>query len=301
DKALFRYALSPYSWKRYLFPPSIKLFEITKKDGIKIIENDYDGKKLAFIGVRACEIHAIYIQDKVFLDGKFIDPVYKKRRDNIFIFAVNCITASNTCFCVSMNTGPKVTFGYDLALTEVIEPNHYFIIDVGSKLGEEILKNVRHREANNDEIKKAEEVVNNTAKSMKRSIDTSDIKELLYSNYESEYWNDVAKRCLSCTNCTMVCPTCFCNNVEDVTDLKGESSERWRVWDSCFTNEFTYIHGNTIRSSTAAKYRHWITHKLATWIDQFGSSGCVGCGRCITWCPVGIDITEEIRALRSKR
>jgi Fe-S oxidoreductase len=96
----------------------------------------------------------------------------------------------------------------------------------------------------------------------------------------------------------MVCPTCFCTTVEDVSDVTGDHAERWRRWDSCFTLGFSYIHGGSIRNSGKARYRQWMTHKLASWIDQFGTSGCVGCGRCITWCPVGIDITEEARAIR---
>ena len=81
--------------------------------------------------------------------------------------------------------------------------------------------------------------------------------------------------------------------------LYGARAERWRKWDSCFTLDFSYIHGGSVRTSAAARYRQWLSHKLATWIDQFGSSGCVGCGRCITWCPVGIDITEEVAAIRA--
>jgi Fe-S oxidoreductase len=96
----------------------------------------------------------------------------------------------------------------------------------------------------------------------------------------------------------MVCPTCFCATVEDATDLTGSATERRRVWDSCFSQEFSYIHGGSVRTSAGARYRQWITHKLATWHEQFGVSGCVGCGRCITWCPVGIDITAEARAVR---
>ena len=137
-----------------------------------------------------------------------------------------------------------------------------------------------------------------TAREMGRSLDTTDIKDLLYRNYEHPRWDNVAARCLTCANCTMVCPTCFCTTVEDVTDLKGEQAERWRKWDSCFTMDFSYIHGGSVRATGKARYRQWMTHKLATWIDQFGSSGCVGCGRCITWCPVAIDITEEVRAIR---
>ena len=135
---------------------------------------------------------------------------------------------------------------------------------------------------------------------MGRALDTGNIQGLLYENAEHPRWEQVAQRCLTCGNCTMVCPTCFCTTVEDTTNLAGDQAARTRRWDSCFSLDFSYIHGGPVRSSTRARYRHWITHKFAAWIDQFGSSGCVGCGRCITWCPVGIDVTEEIRSLREQ-
>src|SRR6266487_5651279 len=144
----------------------------------------------------------------------------------------------------------------------------------------------------------ARRIVQKTSEQMGRSLDTTEIKDLLYRNMEHPRWDEVATRCLSCTNCTMVCPTCFCTTVEDTSDLAGENAERWRKWDSCFDTSFSYISGGSIRSSVKSRYRQWMTHKLASWIDQFGTSGCVGCGRCITWCPVGIDITEEVRAIR---
>ncbi len=198
-----------------------------------------------------------------------------------------------------MQTGPKAESGFDLALTEILdEQQHYFVVEVGSELGIEILNAVPYREANQDDIERAENVLANTAAQMGRSMDTTDIKNLLYRNLDHPRWENVASRCLSCTNCTMVCPTCFCTTVEDMTDLAGTRAERWRRWDSCFTMDFSYIVGGSVRSSTKARYRQWMTHKLASWIDQFGTSGCVGCGRCITWCPVGIDITEEVRAIR---
>jgi ferredoxin len=178
---------------------------------------------------------------------------------------------------------------------------HYFVVDVGTERGAELLADVPHREAPTEATDAAEAVMARTTAEMGRTMDTTGIKEVLYNNYQHPQWDDVASRCLSCANCTMVCPTCFCTTVEDVTDLTGEHAERWRKWDSCFTMDFSYIVGGSVRASTKSRYRQWMTHKLATWIDQFGSSGCVGCGRCITWCPVAIDITAEIRAIRESQ
>lgn len=300
DEAVFGYVVGPHSWKKFLHPPVKRLWQ-AKRNGnsFQIVEEKEEVPSYAFIGVRSCELHAIAIQDKVFMGEQYVDPTYKSRREKTFIVAVNCGQAGGTCFCVSMNTGPKATAGFDLALTEVLEAGrHYFLVEVGTELGAEILRDVPHEEAQEEEKAAAERIVAKTAAQMGRSMDTTDIKNLLYRNYEHPRWEDVAKRCLTCANCTMVCPTCFCTTVEDTTDLTGEHAERWRKWDSCFTMDFSYIHGGSVRSSTRARYRQWMTHKLATWIDQFGTSGCVGCGRCITWCPVAIDITEEVKAIR---
>ncbi|MFQ5795869.1 MAG: 4Fe-4S dicluster domain-containing protein [Candidatus Bipolaricaulia bacterium] len=300
DEALFGYVVGPHSWKKFLHPPVMRLWQAKRDDdGFQMVTENEEPPKFALIGVRSCELHAIAVQDKVFINGKYVDPTYQSRRENAFIVAVNCGQAGGTCFCVSMNTGPKATFGFDLALTEVLEADrHVFVVEVGTELGTEVLGEVPHRKMLEEEKRAAEHVVTKAAGQMGRIMDTTDIKGLLYRNYEHPRWDDVASRCLTCGNCTMVCPTCFCTTVEDVTDLTGEHAERWRKWDSCFTMDFSYIHGGSVRASAKARYRQWMTHKLATWIDQFGTSGCVGCGRCITWCPVAIDITEEVRAIR---
>ncbi|HLE86489.1 MAG TPA: 4Fe-4S dicluster domain-containing protein [Candidatus Brocadiaceae bacterium] len=300
DNALFGYTVGPHSWKKLLFPSLLRLWQ-AKRNGssFQIVTDNEADQKFAFIGVRSCDIHAISIQDKVFMGGQYIDPYYKLRREDAFVIAVNCGKAGGTCFCVSMNTGPRATFGFDLALTEIIESDsHYFLVETGTELGAEILREIPHKEANEKEKCAADSIVKKTSEQMGRFVDTTNIKDLFYRNYEHPRWNNVAERCLNCANCTMVCPTCFCTTVEDVTDLTGDNAERWRKWDSCFTMDFSYIHGGSVRSSTKSRYRHWITHKLATWIDQFGTSGCVGCGRCMTWCPVAIDITEEVEAIR---
>jgi sulfhydrogenase subunit beta (sulfur reductase) len=300
DGALFGYAVGPDSWKKFLHPPVVRLWRVkTGGNGFQLVEEDEGVPRFAFIGVRPCELHAIAIQDKVLLNGKYRDPFYEARRQGLFVVALNCGHAGGTCFCASMNTGPKATFGFDLALTEVLEANrHYFVVEIGTELGAEILREVPHKAASQAEKATAEGIVAKTAGQMGRRMYTTGIKDLLYRNYESPHWSDVAKLCLTCGNCTMVCPTCFCTTVEDVTDLAGEHAERWRKWDSCFTTDFSYLHGGSVRASPMARYRQWMTHKLATWIDQFGTSGCVGCGRCITWCPVAIDITEEVNAIR---
>ena len=301
DAALFGYAVGPHSWKRFLHPPVERLWQARREgDGFAMIENEEAAEPFAFIGVRACELRAIAIQDRVFLAGQYPDKAYKVRRDSAFIVAVNCSQAGGTCFCVSMDAGPKVEAGFDLALTELIEKDrHLFVIDVGSAAGAELVKDLPHRPATEEEIAAAERVVARTRGQMGRTLDTNGLKELLQANPNHPRWDEVAGRCLTCGNCTNVCPTCFCTTVDDTTDLSGATAERVRRWDSCFTLDFSYIHGGSVRNSARSRYRQWMTHKLAHWIDQFGSSGCVGCGRCITWCPVGIDITEEAAAIRA--
>ncbi len=300
DEALFGYAVGAHSWKRFLHPPVLRLWQAKREgDAVRVVAEPTPEERFAFIGVRACDLHAIAIQDRVFLGGPYVDPDYQARRAGAFVVAVNCAVAGGTCFCVSMNTGPKVSAGYDLALTEIIEADrHEFLVEAGSDAGRELLAELPQRDATEAEIATAEAVVAQTAASMGRQMRSDDVHDLLLRNLNHPRWDNVAERCLTCANCTMVCPTCFCTSVEDASALDGTQTERSRRWDSCFTMDFSYLHGGSVRASPRSRYRQWMTHKLATWVDQFGTSGCVGCGRCITWCPVGIDITEEVRAIR---
>ncbi|MBL6749583.1 MAG: 4Fe-4S dicluster domain-containing protein [Nevskia sp.] len=301
DQALFGFVVGPQSWKRFLHPPVETLWS-TRQEGerMEVTAPQPDATRYAFVGVRACEIRAIAIQDQVFCGGPFPDVGYAARRHNAFIVAVNCGEAGGTCFCVSMGSGPQATAGFDLALTELLDDaGHRFLVEAGSAAGTAMLQGIDRRAATDADLAAARAAVARAAGQMGRTMDTDGIRELLQRNAEHPRWDQVAERCLSCGNCTMVCPTCFCTTVEDHSDLAGTSAERVRKWDSCFTLEHSYLHGGSVRQSTRSRYRQWITHKLSSWFDQFGSSGCVGCGRCITWCPVGIDITEEAAALRT--
>ncbi len=301
DRAFFGYAVGPRSWKHYLYPPRQRLWQ-AKRDGdggFRVIPEQEQTPRYAFVGVRACELAAIAIQDKVFLNGQYRDEYYQRRHESALLIAVNCAYPAGNCFCSSVGTGPRVREGFDLAITEVLNgKSHLLVIEVGSERGAAVLEGVDVQIATEEQWQQAQQAVDSATRRILKRLDTTDLKELLYRHLDSPHWEAVAKRCLTCSNCTMVCPTCFCHTVEDITNLQGTVAERWRRWDSCFHIDFSYIHGSPVRVSEASRYRQWITHKLASWQDQFGMLGCVGCGRCITWCPVGIDITEEIRALR---
>jgi ferredoxin len=308
DAMIFGFAAGAQSAKPVFFPTSSLLWTGSSSggDGFEVTDRvEPSAGPYALIGVRSCDLSAIGIHDTVLGGRRHVDDSYVGNRSDAFIVAVTCTDPAGTCFCVSMNTGPSPIQGrgapFDLSLTELLdESGHRFVVEVGSERGEELLQSVGAQSAAQGDVVAAERVVEVSSQRMGRSLETTGLKDLLYASVDSPIWDQIATRCLACTNCTAVCPTCFCTNVEDVTDLTGESASRHRVWDSCFRTDFSYIHGGSVRASTKARYRQWMTHKLASWEDQFGMSGCVGCGRCVTWCPVGIDITAEAAAIRAE-
>ena len=296
DGNWFAYTPGAHSWKQFLLPPRLALYSV-KKDGKTwhLQRPKSTALHYAFIGVRACDLNAIFVQDRIFISETYRDPHYTRQREQMFVLAVNCSTASSSCFCASMKTGPKATSGFDLALTELPDA---FLLEVGSEVGSEALRSTGWQLATAFDLGRAAQVLQSTQRQMQRSMRTDDLPQLLYRNLEHSRWDQVAARCLSCANCTLVCPTCFCTTVEDTSDLLGAAAGRTRVWDSCYVSDFSHVHGGNQRPTTRSRYRQWLTHKLASWMDQFGVLGCVGCGRCITWCPVGIDLTEEVAAIR---
>lgn len=301
DGAAFGYSVGPRSWKEYVHPSELLLWSAQKENGhFRILNNEARPQRpFAFFGVRACDLAAIRLLDRIMIGDQYHNPPYEIRRAGAFVIAVQCTTCAETCFCASLGTGPGVTEGFDLCLTELAENGeNCLLIRTGTDRGGELLAGISTRDATDEQLRHEAERLDAVAKSQKRAVATEGLKELLDNNADHEAWQKISSRCLTCANCTMVCPTCFCTTVEDSSDLSGAHAERWRRWDSCFTLSFSYIHGGSVRASTLARYRQWVTHKFSAWVDQFGSIGCVGCGRCITWCPVGIDITESVRVLR---
>ncbi len=286
-------------------PQAIKPILFKSQETLWKVEHNEDGKlsfkssevqvsPLAIIGVRPCDISAMLIQDKVFVGDQYVEDRYKARRENLFIVAVNCTRSSDNCFCVSAGGDTKATSNFDIVMTEI---ENGFIIEAGSSAGQSILEDLSLSLAADDQIKTANNLVKSAAESQTKTLPAKNLRDVLIENMDHPLWDEIASHCLSCGNCTQVCPTCFCHEERDRPNLDGSGSEHERVWDSCFTKVHSYLHGKPVRAKTSERYRQWLTHKLGSWFDQFGTSGCVGCGRCITWCPVGIDITEEATAI----
>jgi sulfhydrogenase subunit beta (sulfur reductase) len=301
DNAFFGYASNANSMKTFLHPAEFRLFKAEKSEGpFRIFPNAEPLPRYAFLGVRACDVAAMLVQNRVLADGPYPDSRYVGRLRESVIIAVHCAYPAQTCFCTSMHTGPRAT-RFDLALTEFAgAERHEFMVEVETEIGAELLEGLPVENATAEMRHASREQTRAAERQITRHLDAALAPRLLRESFNSPEWDKVAERCVACGNCTQACPTCFCTNVEDTSDISRKHAERWQRWDSCFSVDFSYIHGGSIRRSIKARYRQWLTHKLSYWVDQFGTSGCVGCGRCITWCPVGIDLTEEVKAIEAE-
>ncbi len=301
DVAVFAHTVGPSSWKRFLLPPVSRLYRL-ERDGNGFVQParpDDSPPKYALLGIRPCDLAALSSLDRVLMDGAYPEPDYASRRRGCFIIAVQCGRPADTCFCSSMGSGPKAERGFDLALTEILDGDHRFHVQAGTKAGAEVMSAVKRRRADASDQAAARSVWDSAAAAIRVRLETTGLAEALSQGTEHSAWGVSAAACLGCGNCTMVCPTCFCSTFEDSSDVSGRVAERWRKQDSCFNTSFSYIHGGAVRCSLAARFRQRIMHKLVWWRGQFNSSGCTGCGRCSTWCPAGIDFPREAEALRA--
>lgn len=296
DPRCFAWANGPQALRPLLFAPRETLWRVQRDDQgrLQFAAHIPTATPLAVIGVRACDLAALALQDAHFLDGPYRDPYYAARRAQLLLVAVNCSHPADTCFCASTGDGPRARNGYDLLLDELDEG---FLVRAGSDRGAALRKALPTAAADGQQFARAAAQSDRAAAAQVRSVPGRNLRAALFANLEHPRWRDVAERCLACGNCTSVCPTCFCSRDVEQAQLDGRGSEQLREWDSCFTAGHSFLGGRPLRGDTRLRYRQWLTHKHGSWHEQYGRSGCVGCGRCITWCPVGIDITEELAAI----
>jgi sulfhydrogenase subunit beta (sulfur reductase) len=297
---MFAWANGPQALKPLLFAPREVLWRAERRPNgdLEFIPDLTAADPLAVIGVRACDLAALAVHDQHFLRGAYPDPYYARRRNELFLVAVNCSQPAATCFCASTGDGPRPDAGFDIVLDEL---DGGFVAACGSERARALLTGLDLAPAKPEQVAEACTQTAQAERAQTRRLPGRNLREVLFANLEHPRWAEVAERCLSCGNCTSVCPTCFCHREPEQPDLDGSDSEHAREWSSCFARDHSFIHGLTFRPDTRTRYRQWLTHKLGGWHDQFGRSGCVGCGRCVTWCPVGIDITEEATTICGSR
>lgn len=300
DGAAFAWAVGPDSFKRSVLPPRVVAMRATRVGGETRFETpEPTNDRVALFGIRPCDVHALAVLDRVMMGGADVDPDYASRRSNVFIVAVECGEPAGNCFCASMSTGPGIEEGFDVRLTEMVqEEGVSYLAVAGSPAGQRMIDVITANPAEPRDLERARGVVDGARARMGRELDTDGLAERLLANPEHPHWDVIAGKCLACANCTLVCPTCFCTTMVDSSSLDGASATRSRLWDSCFNSGHSEMGGAPHRRTVRARYRQWATHKLASWHAQFGTPGCVGCGRCVTWCPVGIDLTQEVAEIR---
>ncbi len=296
DERLFAWAAPAHSLKPHVFAPRETLFTARRDtEGRLTFETaEPEAPRIAILGARACDLAGLFLQDKHFLHGPHADAAYRARRRNLFLIAVHCTHPAATCFCAATGDGPVARYGYDLAIGEI---DAGWLLTARSEAGVAMLARLPVQEADEEQRQAADAAFTAAARAQTRRLPEGDLPARLAALAESPAWAEVAERCLACGNCTAVCPSCFCHAHVEETDLDGGRSQRLRQWDSCFTARHSLLHGRPVRADIASRYRQWLTHKLAGWHEQYDRSGCSGCGRCITWCPEGIDLLAEATAV----
>ncbi|MCY3413998.1 MAG: 4Fe-4S dicluster domain-containing protein [Candidatus Heimdallarchaeota archaeon] len=292
DELALSYKRTILPIKKILIPQKISVFNIT---GNSIMYNDIVQEKLIVFGIHPCEIHAIQILDHFFLKGKYEDPYYKRKREDVIIIGHSCFP-DDSCVCNVLNTD-KVNEGYDIFLYELTD---HYICHVITANGEKIMQDIPKKSFKEDLVYKA---VIDHYHSLRNehfrysTIRVESIQQIINASFDNGYWDSLGDECLSCGICSNICPTCSCYNVDDVINAEN-NGVRMREWDSCHLPQFSAVAGNIdFRSSRSHRLKTYYQHKLISF-GAIGKPACVGCGRCIKQCPKNINVKRVMTDLR---
>jgi len=282
-------------FKKLLVPPKFSLFHFDSKG----YATDFSTlQKRVIFGLHPCDIKALLIMDE-FHAKEFKDPYYYERRNRTVIIGLSCLP-DDKCFC-NATGNETVTEGFDLFLTDLGE---YFLVWVGSSRGDDLVRECpKLTDANvgHEDLKKYMQWQKHRSRQFKMDIDLTAMPEIVELSYDSHVWEQEGKKCLSCGACTIVCPTCPCYTVLDEAELVKMEGERVRRWDSCMFREYSMVAGgHNFREARSERLRLRFIHKLQSFVGKFGKPACVGCGRCLDTCPVGIDILSMVKHLQGE-
>jgi sulfhydrogenase subunit beta (sulfur reductase) len=247
-------------------------------------------EKRVIFGLRPCDARAIWLMDKVFLEDP-VDVYYEEKRKNTVVISLACSDPEDTCFCSSVGGSPAGSEGSDILVFDLGEE---LVFDPVTARGEDFLGQFSKvtRDAAKKEIAEKDRIAEEGSSQMEK-LSLDGIAEKLAASYDSEMWDAPSQKCLGCGTCTFFCPTCHCFDVTDET-FKGEG-RRVRTWDSCMYSLFTlHASGHNPRPSQKERTRQRFMHKFSYSKENHGELFCVGCGRCITHCPVNLDLREVI-------
>ncbi|MBS7611619.1 4Fe-4S dicluster domain-containing protein [Candidatus Bathyarchaeota archaeon] len=280
--------------KKLLHPVKNRIFDFKLNDGFEVFES-CNVKNIVIFGIHPCDLRAIEKLDEFFSQHPE-DVCYEARRKRTLIVGLTCNAVDEKCFCNSLGTGPEASTGFDILITQISDG--FFLVEVGSSKGLDILKTLDLAEAKPEHFEAKRKHIEHLKSSFTKTADFEGLATLAKDKLDHKIWVETAERCLSCGNCSMVCPVCYCFDLYDSLDLTLKEGVRIMELDSCQLLEYAEVAlGGNFRKERSQRLRHWL-------LCKFGAAGgstytsCIGCGRCIVYCPANIDLTEIAHVLK---
>ncbi len=290
---LVNYSNTRNAPKNFFFPKTETMMRYMRTErGVELSGEEEGAQEAVLFGVRPCDARSFILLDKVFDQEKYKDSYYIDKREKTTIISLACIHPPySTCFCTSVGGHPMSEEGSDVLLTDM---GDNYLAEFITPKGEKLLEKIGDLPAADDSAdEKKKELSESAEKEIKSHIPGKEIKPWLDNNFEHPFWDTIHQSCLACGTCTYLCPTCHCFDISD--EVKGSDGKRIRTWDSCMYWLFTQeTSGHNPRTSQKQRWRQRLMHKFKYFVDNFDEIACVGCGRCVRYCPVNIDIRKIV-------